>query len=94
MDTEGSLHIVWLNKGEMREPQFVVKFWRYQAAASEAKSRTFLGEEALWEFLAYSLRVGGDHIGAAFADLRQKGSAEINSHNILADDLRRFQLDD
>jgi hypothetical protein len=92
MDTEGSLHLIWLNKGEAREPEFAVRFVRQGAAGSAAEPIKFLGEEALWAFLALSLAIGSNHVQTALSDLHGKGSAEIGSLSIPDVDLRRLKL--
>jgi hypothetical protein len=92
MDNEGSLHVVWLNRGQAREPEFAVRFVRQGAVGSTAEPVKFLGEEALWAFLALSLSIGSDHVQTALSDLHGKGSAEIASLSIPDDDLRRLKL--
>lgn len=92
MDNEGSLYVVWLNKGEAREPEFAVRFVRHGAVGSTAEPIKFLGEEALWAFLALSLSIGTGHVQSALSELHGKGSAEIASLNIPDDDLRRLKL--
>ena len=86
MDNEGSLHVVWLNKGDAREPEFAVGFVRHGAVGSTAEPVKFLGEEALWAFLALSLSIGSNHVQSALSDLHSKGSAEIASLSIPDDD--------
>jgi hypothetical protein len=52
MDHEGSLYLVWLNKGQPSEPEFSVSYVPYASMGREANSRKFLGEESLRDFLA------------------------------------------
>ncbi len=92
MDTKGSLHLNWVNKGQPSEPEFAVKFVRYGAVGDVTGSRKFLGEEALWAFLALSLSIGSTHVQDALSDLHDKGSTKIDSLDISDDDLRRFEL--
>jgi hypothetical protein len=84
--------VVWLNKGEAREPEFAVRYARHGAVGSAAEPLKFLGEEALWAFLALSLSIGSSHVQSALSDLHSKGSAEIASLNIPDDDLSRLKL--
>jgi hypothetical protein len=92
MGTEGSLQLVWLNKGEAREPEFSVSFVRYGADGCVTDSLKFLGEESLWAFLALSILIGSHQVQDALSDLHSKGSAEIDSLNISDEELRRFKL--
>jgi hypothetical protein len=88
MGIKGSLYVVWLNKGESREPEFAVRFAPDGAVGSVTDPRKFLGEESLREFLARSLFIGSNHIEDASLDLHNKGSAEIHSLNSSDDDFR------
>jgi len=93
MNNEGSLRVVWLNRGESREPEFSVRFVPGDAVGDVTDHpRKLQGEESLWSFLALSLAVGSQHVEAALRDLHEKGSAQIDSLNISDDDLRRFEL--
>jgi hypothetical protein len=87
MDNEGSLYVVWLNKGESREPVFAVRFApNGYGTVDGVTTRQFLGEESLREFLARSLFIESNHVEDALLDLHNKGSAEIHSLNISDDD--------
>jgi hypothetical protein len=88
MDHEGSLYLVWLNKGQPSEPEFSVSYVPYASMGREANSRKFLGEESLRDFLAQSLRVDGARIETARFDLHHQGSAEIDSLNVSEEDFR------
>lgn len=93
MGNEGSLHVVWSNKGEAREPEFTVRFVPHNAVGDVTDhSSRFQGEESLWSLLALSLALESEHVEAALRDLHEKGSAEIDSLNISDRDLRRFKL--
>ena len=83
MDNEGSLYLVWLNKGKPREPLFAVRFVpNGYGAVDSVTTPQFLGEESLREFLARSLFIEGNRVEDALMDLHDKGSAEIDSLGI------------
>jgi hypothetical protein len=92
MGIKGSLYVVWLNKGESREPEFAVRFAPDGAVGSLTDLPKFLGQESLWAFLAPSLALANPQVEGALRDLHETGSAQIEYLNISADDLRRFKL--
>lgn len=92
MGIKGSLYVVWLNKGESREPEFAVRFAPDGAVGSLTDLPKFLGQESLWAFLALSLALANPQVEGALRDLHETGSAEIEYLNISAHDLRRFKL--
>jgi hypothetical protein len=92
MDNEGSLYLVWLNKGEAHEPEFAVRFVTNDAVCNVIDPRIFHGEESLRSFLANSLSLDNERVEAALSDLHETESAEIESLSISNDDLRRLKL--
>jgi len=91
MDNEGSLYVVWLNKGESGQQEFAVTFVPNGTIGSVISSRRILSEESLREFLARSLSLGSKHVEAALLDLHEKGSADFDYLKISDDELRRFK---
>jgi hypothetical protein len=92
MGHQGSLHVVWVNKGQPQEPEFSITFERYGEAGNATQYRTCHGEESLWTFLVLSIMVRTEQVEQALKDLRNRGSAEIKFLSISDRDLRRFKL--
>jgi hypothetical protein len=83
MTIEGSLHLVWLNKGHQVEPKYMVGFADNRSGGA-MNSRTFIGEPALRSFLISAVHVHSPNVNAAISEINEKGVADL--HVVLAED--------
>jgi hypothetical protein len=76
MQREGTLHIVWLNRGQV-DPQYSVGFADYRSSSGAMKQRRLSGWEALRHFLTQEIRVNPDALTSTLNGLRDEGNASI-----------------
>src|SRR5713226_5671914 len=78
MRREGTLHIVWFNKGYPgAEPKFSVGFADYQSSGGAMSMREFTGEQSLMQFLTEDIKVERDIVMSSLRGLRSEGNANI-----------------
>jgi hypothetical protein len=92
MNYEGSLHLVWMNRGTQSELQCNVMFADYRSGGGTMKQRTVIGESALRRFLTGQVRAHSDHVDAALKELHEKGSAGVQNVLLSAEELRDLGL--
>ena len=83
MDREGSLHLVWLNKGNSSEPKYSVAFADNQSGGA-MKNRAFVGEDALRGFLTEQVGADSNSVDTALRELKEDGTASL--HRIILSD--------
>jgi hypothetical protein len=76
MQREGTLHIVWLNRGQV-DPQYSVGFADYRSSGGAMKQRRLSGWEELRRFLAQDIRINPDVLISTLNGLRDEGNASI-----------------
>lgn len=91
MTREGSLHIVWLNRGQP-QPQYGVGFVDYQSSRGAMKMRQLSGRDELVRFLTQEIRVHPDVYASAVNGLRDEGNATIFNVILSDEELTRLGL--
>ena len=76
MNREGTLHIVWLNRGQAGLPQYNIGFTDYVSSGGAMKMRQINGEQELRIFLA-DIDVDQRIIQSTFENLRVEGSTSV-----------------
>lgn len=76
MQREGTLHIVWVNRGQS-DPQYSVGFADYRSSGGAMKQKRFNGWKELERFLTQEIRVTPDHLISTLDGLRDEGNASI-----------------
>jgi hypothetical protein len=91
MKREGSLHIVWLNRGQT-EPQYSVGFADYRSSGGAMKMRRLNGGNELVHFLTHEIRVHPDVLASAVNGLRDEGNASIFNVVLSDEELTKLGL--
>jgi hypothetical protein len=92
MTREGSLHIVWLNRGQQTEPQYSVGFADYRSSGGAMKMRRLSGGNELVGFLTREVRVHPDVLASAVNGLRDEGNASIFNVVLSDEELTKLGL--
>jgi hypothetical protein len=92
MTREGSLYIVWLNRGQLAPPEYSVGFADYRSSGGAMKMRSLHGGDELVRFLAQEIRVHPEVLISAINGLRGEGNASIFNVVLSDEDLTTFGL--
>lgn len=84
MNREGTLHIVWLNRGQPVLPQYSVGFTDYASSGGAMKTRLINGQIELRNFLT-GMGVGQGIVNATFENLSAEGATSV-LRVVLSDD--------
>lgn len=76
MNREGTLHIVWLNRGQNEPPQYSVGFTDYLSSGGAMKTRRVIGEKELRDFFI-GIGVNERIVQPTLENLRNEGATSI-----------------
>jgi hypothetical protein len=82
---EGTLHIVWTNRGQLGEPRYSVVFADSALSQGAMKLKEIVGEEPLRNYLATKVIMRAAALNLALHSLKTEGNAAI-FHTILSDE--------
>jgi hypothetical protein len=82
---EGTLHIVWTNRGQLGEPRYNIVFADSALSQGAMKLREIVGEESLRNYLTTKVIMRAAALNLALRSLRTEGNAAI-FHTILSDE--------
>jgi hypothetical protein len=85
MRREGTLHIVWVNRGHHGDPKYHVAFADYAASQRFNNFKEVEGEEVLRDYLTAKIKVHPAAVDTALHRLKAQGNAGI-FHTILLDE--------
>lgn len=82
---EGTLHIVWTNRGQLGEPRYSVEFADSTLSQGAMKLKEIVGEEPLRNYLTTKVIMRPAALHLALHSLKTQGNAPI-FHTILSDE--------